>query len=277
MKMKEIYDLLNKYETILAENQESTHNKKNKGMKGKNKFTEAEISELKLLIQKRCNAPSSKQKAIRDKMRAIGFYGKADFNINDMTIEKFESLIRDGRIKIIQDETAIPDDNIKKQMQTTLQEEIIESFPPLIDENSEVLIVGTMPGTESLREGEYYASNSNSFWKIIDKLLNNGKGFGNYQEKVTCLKEHHIALWDVIASCERQGSADNNISDVKLNDIDNLHKQYPRIRKIICNGKKAAEYLMVNGIESVKAESTSNANAKPLDIKIEDWKSKLEI
>lgn len=275
--MKEIYDLLNKYEAILAENKESIHNNKNKKMKGKNKFTEAEISKLKMLIKERCNAPSGKQKSIRDKMRRIGFYGGDDFYIKDMTVEKFENLIRDGRIKIIKGEAVIPQDNVKKQMQTTLQEEMIESFPPLIDENSEILIVGTMPGTESLREGEYYASNSNSFWKIIDKLLNNGKGFGNYQEKVACLKEHHIALWDVIASCERQGSADNNISDVKLNDIDNLHKQYPRIRKIICNGKKAAEYLMVNGIESVKAESTSNANAKPLDIKIEDWKSKLEI
>lgn len=246
-------------------------------MKGKEKFTKAEISELKLLIQKRCNAPSCKQKAIRDKMRTIGFYGRDDFGINDMTIEKFESLISNGRIKIIQDETVIPHDNIKKQIQISLKEEVTESIPPLIDENSEILILGTMPGTESLNKGEYYASNSNSFWKIIDKLLNNKKGFNNYQEKVTCLKQYHIALWDVIASCKRQGSADNNISNVKLNDIDSLLEQYPRIRKIICNGKKAAEYLMVNGIESVTAESTSNANAKPLDIKIEDWKSKLEI
>lgn len=245
-------------------------------MKGKDKFTEAEISKLKMLIQKRCNTPSNQQKAVRDKMRAIGFYG-SDFGIKDMTIEKFEGLIRDGHIKIIKEGTVISQDSVKKQMQSTLQEEITESLPPLIDENSEILILGTMPGTESLRKGEYYASNNNSFWKIVDKLLNKGQGFNNYQEKVTCLKRHYIALWDVIASCNRQGSADNHITNEELNDMDNLLEQYPRIRKIICNGKKASEYIKVSQIESVTAESTSNANPKPLDVKIEDWKLKLEI
>lgn len=69
-------------------------------MKGKNKFSTEEANELRILIRKRCNAESSQQKRIRDKMRRIGFYGEKDFGIKDMTIEKFETLIRIGQIVI---------------------------------------------------------------------------------------------------------------------------------------------------------------------------------
>lgn len=246
-------------------------------MKGKGLFTIAEVTRIKQLIIERCNTPSSKQKAIRDKMRAIGFYG-SDFGIKDMTIEKFENLIKDGRIKIIKEETAISQDSIKEQIHTTSQEKVTESFLPLIDENSEILILGTMPGAQSLHKREYYASNNNSFWKIIDKLLNNGQGLNNYQEKLACLKQHHIALWDVISSCSRQGSADNNITIKELNDIDNLLEQYPCIRKIVCNGKKASTYLSIQkgNVEITIAESTSNANAKQLEYKIKNWREKLK-
>lgn len=70
-------------------------------MKGKSCFTQNEINQLRLLIKKRCNTPSNKQKSIRDAMRAIGFYSRDDFGINDMTIEKFEGLIKNKRITII--------------------------------------------------------------------------------------------------------------------------------------------------------------------------------
>ena len=72
-------------------------------MKGKNAFTEQEIEELRELIRKRVKADSSMQKRIRDKMRAIGFYGRDDFGIVDMTVEKFDKLIADERI-IVKDE-----------------------------------------------------------------------------------------------------------------------------------------------------------------------------
>lgn len=72
-------------------------------MKGKNVFTELEIEALRELIRQREKADSSKQKPIRDKMRAIGFYGRDDFGIVDMTVEKFDKLIADERI-IVKDE-----------------------------------------------------------------------------------------------------------------------------------------------------------------------------
>lgn len=84
-------------------------NNKGEKMKGKDKFTEAEISKLKMLIQKRCKTPSNQQKAIRNKMRAIGFYGQDDFGIVDMTIEKFEYLIENNQITIIDAEKNLKD------------------------------------------------------------------------------------------------------------------------------------------------------------------------
>lgn len=72
-------------------------------MKGKNKFTKAEIAQLKSLITERCKAESSKQKSIRAKMRKLGFYGGDDFGIKDLTIEKFEELIKKGDIVILED------------------------------------------------------------------------------------------------------------------------------------------------------------------------------
>ena len=73
---------------------------KDKNMKGKNEFTKEKIAQLKSLITERCKADSSKQKGIRAKMRRLGFYGGDDFGINDMTIEKFEQLIKSEKIKV---------------------------------------------------------------------------------------------------------------------------------------------------------------------------------
>jgi len=71
-------------------------------MKGTNKFTTEQVNELRLLIRQRCRAERADQKSIRNKMRKIGFYGLDDFGITDMTVEKFDALIKSGQI-IIQD------------------------------------------------------------------------------------------------------------------------------------------------------------------------------
>lgn len=72
-------------------------------MKGTNVFTKSEINELRELIRQRVKADRSTQKSIRNRMRAIGFYGRDDFDIVDMTVEKFDKLIADERI-IVKDE-----------------------------------------------------------------------------------------------------------------------------------------------------------------------------
>ena len=105
------------------------------------------------------------------------------------------------------------------------QRNTVQSLSPVIDKDSEILILGTMPGKESLRSKEYYASPNNSFWKIMKRLFNSNMEFKDYEEKISCLKKHHIALWDTLQSCERESSLDSNIKEEEYNDIDDLDRK----------------------------------------------------
>lgn len=152
----------------------------------------------------------------------------------------------------------------------------VQSLPPIIDDNSEILILGTMPGKESLRSKEYYASPNNSFWKIVKKLFNSDMEFNDYEEKLSCLLEHKIALWDTLHFCERESSLDSDIKEESYNNIDDLLVRYPRIKKIVFNGKKAANYYKAQLPFSI-AYSTSNACAKKTEEKIQNWENVLTI
>lgn len=109
---------------------------------------------------------------------------------------------------------------------------------PLIDDNSRILILGTLPGDKSISLDEYYADPSNEFWKVIYTAL--GFPYHNsilYGDKKALLKRYHIALWDVICDAARLGSADKNISKETLNDLDSLFFKHPLLRKVIINNK----------------------------------------
>ena len=80
----------------------------------------------------------------------------------------------------------------------------ISSFPPIIDKESKILILGSIPGVKSLEMQQYYAHPQNKFWKIIFELFNE-KFTTDYKERIEILEKHHIALWDVIDTCERKG------------------------------------------------------------------------
>lgn len=90
-------------------------------------------------------------------------------------------------------------------------------LPPVISLNSRVLILGTMPSKESLKHKQYYANPRNHFWPIISSIL--GKPMSSaYSERIACLLEYGIALWDVLASCDRLSSSDKDIRNVVVND-----------------------------------------------------------
>lgn len=163
----------------------------------------------------------------------------------------------------------------------TIEEPIIGNmtkscFDPVVDNNSEILILGTMPGEQSIKTGEYYASSSNSFWKIMAVIVNEGRMFTSYEEKIKCLLLNHIAIWDVYVSCTREGSADSTISNAKLNDINGFLTKYPNIKKVVFNGAKASKEVNLS-IDSKVAPSSSNALAIPFKEKLADWRSKLKL
>ena len=113
-------------------------------------------------------------------------------------------------------------------------------FLPSIDERCTHIILGSMPGAASLKAQQYYAHPQNRFWRLMAYLLEGGEPPQDYAARLRMLLRHHIALWDSIASCEREGSLDTAIREVKPNDFSALLARYPRLSTFCLNGGKAA-------------------------------------
>lgn len=151
----------------------------------------------------------------------------------------------------------------------------ISSFPPIVFNDSKILILGSVPGVKSLEMQEYYAHPQNKFWKILFEIFNENFTT-DYAEKLTFLKRNKIALWDVIDSCERVGSLDTKIKNEEQNDILQLLKEYPNIKAVFCNGGKSFKNL--NKILGKKIEipihllpSTSPLHTISFEKKLEAW------
>ena len=112
-------------------------------------------------------------------------------------------------------------------------------FPPLIDEHSKVLVLGTFPSLQSISNTFYYGNPRNQFWKLLascfDCVLDTNKSKENF------CKDYHIALWDIYAYVTREhnNSSDQNLKETKVNDIPKLLKQYPQLQQIFFTSKKA--------------------------------------
>lgn len=154
-------------------------------------------------------------------------------------------------------------------------------LPPIVDRSTKVLIVGSMPGRQSLEKQQYYGNPRNHFWPIIGEILKVDIPT-DYEKRIELLREHGIGLWDTIASCDRKGSLDATIRNEKPNDFHALFKKYPNIRLILFNGTKAfAVFKKHIGFEVLenrsykKMPSTSpipGANIKSFEEKLEDWR-----
>ncbi len=124
--------------------------------------------------------------------------------------------------------------------------------PPLIDNNCDTLVLGSMLSPKSARDEFYYAHPQNRFWRVLAAV------FGVDPAKDICAKKklaltNRIALWDVIKSCDIVGAADSTIKNVRFNDISGLLAEYPKITRIFTTGSKAYELLMKYN-ESVNSE-----------------------
>ena len=250
-------------------------------------FNQSEINVLRKLISQRQGKDKSKQKAIRDSMRNIGFYC-GDYG-TDMTVEKFNALIENGIItvkgpKLVAQSNTSVSSSLQpesKKVQCDRHDEYLEddmnviSFPPIEDANSEILVLGTAPGKESLSCGEYYASGRNSMWKIIRDVFNAGKEFNSYNDKTSCLLRNHIAFWDTLKYCKRSDSSDSSIENSVPNDIKGFLSTHPKIRLIIANGSEAASNIP-SDIPYIRASSTSNAMAMRYESKLAEWKRLLK-
>jgi hypoxanthine-DNA glycosylase len=151
-----------------------------------------------------------------------------------------------------------------------------ESFPPVITPHAQLLILGTMPGRQSLLHQQYYANNQNAFWRIMFGMF--GKEVpAAYGQRIKFLDDKGIAVWDTLKSCVREGSLDEKILDEQPNDFHTLFRQYPGIKAIVFNGNNPHKYFkkyvgLGTGHEYHIMPSTSPANrTRRFEQKLEEW------
>jgi len=167
----------------------------------------------------------------------------------------------------------------------------IYSFPPVVDERARVLVAGTAPSVKSLEKVQFYGHPHNYFWRIVYALFQGLKpgdeGYGvpdpSYENRLSFLQNHRLALWDVIHSCAREGSLDVNIKSETASDIPGLLRRYPGIRCVAFNGSKAYDTFMkahgadaAGGVALLKLPSSSpipTRTMRNLDDRVAAWKA----
>lgn len=154
---------------------------------------------------------------------------------------------------------------------------LLRGFPPVVDERARTLILGSFPSAQSLAVGQYYANPRNAFWSITGELF----GFdasAPYDGRLTALRSHGVALWDVLHACRRVGSSDSAIesNSVLVNDFGELFERHPTITAVCFNGAKAADLFRrlataPDRIRYQRLPSTSPAHAVRPGAKLAAW------
>lgn len=152
----------------------------------------------------------------------------------------------------------------------------IQSFPSLSNPDATVLLLGTMPGVQSLAMNQYYAHPRNHFWKVLHTLFEE-EPTADYSLKKEMLLRNKVAVWDVLQACERQGSLDSAIIKEVPNDFTGFLESHPNIKLIAFNGQKAAAFFkkhvqLTKDYAFITLPSTSPANAgKSFEQKLKEW------
>lgn len=134
--------------------------------------------------------------------------------------------------------------------------------------------MGSMPGVKSLEEAQYYAHPRNAFWPILFAFFGEEQS-DDYEKKKALIRNHHLALWDAAACCERAGSLDSDMKEIIYNDFEALYEKCPNIRTVLCNGTAAHHLFMKSGAAGhrkiVQLPSTSPAYTISYAKKREAW------
>ncbi len=152
---------------------------------------------------------------------------------------------------------------------------IAHPFPPVVDKNCDTLILGSFPSVKSRADGFFYGHPQNRFWRMLASIYHE-KLPGTIPDKKALLLRHHIALWDVIASCRITGSSDASVKNAVPIDVSAVLDIAP-ISRVLCNGTLAGKLYQrhlqpLTGIQALVLPSTSPANAAcSLDRLIDQW------
>jgi TDG/mug DNA glycosylase family protein len=151
----------------------------------------------------------------------------------------------------------------------------VTGLPQVHGKLPEVVILGSFPSSQSLLKNEYYGNPRNHFWQVMEALFSLDRHLP-YPVRTSRLIDHRIALWDVICTCSREGSADARIRSPVFNDIPAFLASFPSLRLVALNGSSAGRYYhqlnIAASVPAVVLPSTSPANTRySFDEKISRW------
>ncbi|KRA20998.1 DNA-deoxyinosine glycosylase [Lysobacter sp. Root604] len=159
----------------------------------------------------------------------------------------------------------------------------LSSFAPVATADARVLVLGSMPGEASLAATRYYAHPQNRFWPIMGALVGATPALP-YEQRLQRLLDAGIALWDVLASCERVGSLDTAIRAPQANDFAGFFAAHPRVATVLFNGAQAEtsfRRLVLPGLAAplpmlrrLPSTSPANAGQRP-EVKLAAWREAL--
>lgn len=165
----------------------------------------------------------------------------------------------------------------------------IHCFKPVISTDCESIILGTMPSVESLNQHEYYANKNNHFWDFIFRIFEPRWNHSNYvnssiefERRYELLITNKIALWDVLFSCDREGSNDKKIENEVVNDFDIFFNKYKNLKKVYFNGGPAKKFFdkkypkgHFNDLSFFQINSSSSLNPNNTFRVLNEWSNQL--
>ncbi len=141
---------------------------------------------------------------------------------------------------------------------------LLQGLPPVTGRSTRLLVLGSFPGAASLAAQRYYAHPRNQFWPLLSSLFGEDLVALTYAQRLARLRAHAVGVWDVYASCAREGSLDSAIRDARLNDLAGLRRRLPALRGVAHNGGESARAMRLTaelGVPVFRLPSSSPANA----------------
>ena len=162
----------------------------------------------------------------------------------------------------------------------SVDDTLLEGLGPVVSHDTRLVVLGSFPGVASLQAQQYYGHPRNHFWPILSALWGVDLVALSYPLRLRAMLDHGVGLWDVYASCRREGSLDSSIEAARPNDLTRLRQLAPALRSAAHNGGESARSMQRTsalGVEVVRLPSTSPANASwSFARKLEAWRAAFE-
>lgn len=153
---------------------------------------------------------------------------------------------------------------------------LLSGLPPIIDAGVETLILGSFPSPSSLASQQYYAHPQNQFWRLLGAVIEQPLVAMPYDDRLRCLLDHYVGVWDIYQHCRREGALDSAIQAAETNDFSMLGMYAPKLRRVCFNGKTSARLERVFnslGYATAVLPSSSPAYTLSFERKLEMWKA----